>query len=66
MQSSIINYNPIKDGTSDFGTLVIRNTNTDGAIWYEGSWTDNSSNIVGIQYIKEGKEVFWLAEIKIR
>lgn len=47
--------------TDDFATLVIRNTNTDGAVWHEGSWKDNTPNIVGIQYIKEGKKYFgWL------
>lgn len=41
--------------------LAIRNTNNDASVWYEGNWSNNSSNIVGIQLVLEGKSYFgWL------
>jgi len=52
---------PNERWTDDFGSLVVRNTNTDDSVWYEGSWKDNGSNIVAIQFVKDNKRYFgWL------
>ncbi len=50
--------------TADFGTLVIRHTNSDSSVWYEGAWKDNTPNIVGIQHVKDGKKYFGWLRIK--
>lgn len=55
-----VNLKPGQRWTSDFGALVIRNTFTNGAVSYEGQWSDGSQ-IVGIQHIKDGLRYFgWL------
>mgnify|MGYP001278461601 CR=1 FL=1 len=44
-----------------YNALVIKNTNNDGSIEYEGSWADSDSGIVGIQLKNNGKGYFgWL------
>ncbi|MEP2671122.1 MAG: hypothetical protein ABJH04_19115 [Cyclobacteriaceae bacterium] len=44
-----------------YNALVIRHTNNDGSIGYEGFWADSNSGMVGIQLKNEGKDYFgWL------
>lgn len=47
--------------TADHSTLVIRHTANNGAVSYEGSWSEGTSQLVGIQFVSEGKSHFgWL------
>jgi hypothetical protein len=41
--------------SGDHGTLVIRHTPTTGTIWYEGDWSADSAQIVGIQLLTGGE-----------
>lgn len=50
--------------TDEPNAIVIRNTNNDASIWYEGNWSNNSSNIVGIQLVSNGKRYFGWLRIK--
>lgn len=49
--------------TPEFGALVIRNTYTNGSIFYEGNWAD-SEQIVGIQNKIENSVYFGWLRIK--
>jgi hypothetical protein len=47
--------------SGDHGTLVIRHTPTSGAVWYEGDWSADSAQIVGIQLMMAGEVHYgWL------
>ena len=47
--------------TSDHSALVIRHTNTNGSIWYEGPWQHQEFQIVAIRHERKGNLYFgWL------
>jgi hypothetical protein len=52
---------PEERWSGDHGTLVIRHTPTTGAVWYEGDWSPDSAQIVGIQLMIGGEAHYgWL------
>lgn len=61
--NAIINYDLHNDQqwTGEHSALVIRHTHNDGSISYEGSWSDNSDTMVGIQHKSNDQTYFgWL------
>jgi hypothetical protein len=52
---------PNERWSGDHGALVIRHTPASGAVWYEGDWSADSAQIVGIQLMIAGRVHYgWL------